>query len=594
MFQVSTSPYSPNSYSATSSSQIFDIDQAHDRITFLRKLILSKETLNDVLRYQWKEAADEIGLEYEFQLKNSFSDFLGPHVMRRRREIVAVYKDVINLLFPSQLPFIIPKKPGFFTCHLKISELAILALVNRQGNEIVKKAFGFRAINLGFGGKYYDEGMKYLAELFSSIKQIRMILPASLRPKEPEGILKSLDKSLDLLSTSQLFGLIPVETIHTIDYEQACAILKIIRMLINYPQSTLPYIEELRLSENLNKWAKRIQDQFPNLKWLGNMFEINNIYGDICSLVNYNALPFMCRDLSITLNITRFLKMSEIHALFLVSHQGKIVAESALLDRAIKFGFKGNDQKRAVTYLKSRFEYAELRKHWKVNNYLYNTTKYQGKLITREEFLEHFTTLSLIELSRYLVYLNSISLSKIIKIIKYVKPIKEDLNDTANVEVVEAVVLASKNSSPSILKILLERGANPNVAFSNGSFPIHFAVQNGCIRSVKLLLRHGAKINLLGVAGNSVLLFACGYGYARCYGYARPHLQMIQFLLEKGADPFTPNNDGIAPLGQLRLGFLKESQKQFSSTLRFWQEAFMFMETYMEEKEKCIEGSTIS
>ncbi len=579
MFQVSTSHSSPNSYPATSSSQIFDLKQAHDRILFIGNLIWNKKTLDDVLRYQWKEAADEIGLEYEFQLKNSFSDCLDPHVMLRRREIVAIYKGVINLLFPSQLPFIIPGKTRFFTSHLTISELAVLALVNRQGNKIVKRVLRHKAVNLGFGGKYHKRAMKYLAELFSSIKQIRMILPASLRPKEPEEILESLD----LLSTSHLFGLIPVETIHTINYGQSCAILKIIKMLI--PTSNLPCVDLLRLSENLNKWAKTIQDQFPILKSLGSVFEIEiyNIYEDICSLVNYNALPFMCRDLSFTLNIMRFLKMSEIHAFFSVSHHGKIVAESALLDRAIKFGFKGNDQKRAVTYLKSKFEVVRsLYIHDVIHNYLFCLREYehQGTLMTKKEgFIEHFTTLSLLELSSLFVVRNGIFKHEgIIEIIKCVKPIKENLGDLANIEVVKAVVLAIQNSSLAILEILLEKGANPNFAFSNGSFPIHFAVQKGCIRSVKLLLEHGAKMNLLGIAGSSVLLWACGYWNSR------PHLQIIQFLLEKGADPFTPNNDGVTPLGQLRLGFLKKSQKQHSNTLRFWQEAFMFMETYMKEK----------
>jgi ankyrin repeat protein len=69
-----------------------------------------------------------------------------------------------------------------------------------------------------------------------------------------------------------------------------------------------------------------------------------------------------------------------------------------------------------------------------------------------------------------------------------------DLNNVSDLG--DTVLMASiRNNSLEILKILLESGANPNISDSGGWFPLHFAVQKGCIDIVKTLIDFGADIN---------------------------------------------------------------------------------------------------
>ena len=53
------------------------------------------------------------------------------------------------------------------------------------------------------------------------------------------------------------------------------------------------------------------------------------------------------------------------------------------------------------------------------------------------------------------------------------------------------------HASPDIVRLLLEKGADPNKGLNNGWMPIHLAVDNGDPMTVKLLLDSGAKVNVL-------------------------------------------------------------------------------------------------
>jgi ankyrin repeat protein len=81
-----------------------------------------------------------------------------------------------------------------------------------------------------------------------------------------------------------------------------------------------------------------------------------------------------------------------------------------------------------------------------------------------------------------------------------------------------------------IIKLLLANGADPNIAYKNGSYPLHFAAQNGYYEVVKLLLQYGAKVNEPGYKGITPILFAF------VYTDRGPHVDVINLLIEHWAE----------------------------------------------------------
>ncbi len=57
--------------------------------------------------------------------------------------------------------------------------------------------------------------------------------------------------------------------------------------------------------------------------------------------------------------------------------------------------------------------------------------------------------------------------------------------------------------SPKVLQAMIKRGANVNVADSSGDTPLHWAVRNCNVESVKLLLEVGANVTALDNEGRS-------------------------------------------------------------------------------------------
>lgn len=108
-----------------------------------------------------------------------------------------------------------------------------------------------------------------------------------------------------------------------------------------------------------------------------------------------------------------------------------------------------------------------------------------------------------------------------------------------------------------VVKLLLDRGADPNMAMKEGNLPLHHAVRAGDMGVVKLFLEKGADVNKKGKNGNTPLAYACGYGYdpsAYYEGYGalkinkhNPNLDVVKLLLKKGADMNIAADDGTLP-----------------------------------------------
>jgi ankyrin repeat protein len=87
------------------------------------------------------------------------------------------------------------------------------------------------------------------------------------------------------------------------------------------------------------------------------------------------------------------------------------------------------------------------------------------------------------------------------------------------------------------VKLLLERGVDPNTQDKDGDTPLHKAAYKGYVDVVKLLLEHGADPNIKNKSGITPLYWAVFRG----------HVEVVKLLLEHGAFAVkTPedNHDG--------------------------------------------------
>lgn len=93
--------------------------------------------------------------------------------------------------------------------------------------------------------------------------------------------------------------------------------------------------------------------------------------------------------------------------------------------------------------------------------------------------------------------------------------------------------------SPDVAEVLLEAGADPNALDGKKRSPLHVASEHGQAKSVALLLAKGADPSKQDGAGRTALSCAVASGAP---------LELVQQLLESGADPNLPRDDGKTPM----------------------------------------------
>lgn len=85
---------------------------------------------------------------------------------------------------------------------------------------------------------------------------------------------------------------------------------------------------------------------------------------------------------------------------------------------------------------------------------------------------------------------------------------------------------------------LLNEGINPNCTNVDGMAPMHYAVQNGHLMIVKILVLNDAKIDITDIDNRTPLLLAVHFN----------QLDLAEYLVQQGADVNIPDFTGLTPL----------------------------------------------
>lgn len=92
-----------------------------------------------------------------------------------------------------------------------------------------------------------------------------------------------------------------------------------------------------------------------------------------------------------------------------------------------------------------------------------------------------------------------------------------------------------------MVSVLVELGANVNFEGENNWTALHYACAYGGCKIIKVLLKAGANINAINTNGNTPL-----HMVIRCY--TGVSIQLVELLLNKGADPHFKNHEGKTAL----------------------------------------------
>src|SRR5688572_26154698 len=111
--------------------------------------------------------------------------------------------------------------------------------------------------------------------------------------------------------------------------------------------------------------------------------------------------------------------------------------------------------------------------------------------------------------------------------------------DTVDTDGTPAVMAATLFADANCVKLLLERGANPNATSSTGATALMWAVTD--LEKVRLLVERGANVNARSTnLGRTALLIAAGYPGS---------VPVLSYLLDKGADLRAKDRNGEHAFG---------------------------------------------
>ena len=124
--------------------------------------------------------------------------------------------------------------------------------------------------------------------------------------------------------------------------------------------------------------------------------------------------------------------------------------------------------------------------------------------------------------------------------------IEHDMNVNAvNSKGETALLQACESNQGESIKLLLEKGADPNISDTNRYTSLHAAIRGCCTNeTLKKIIAHKAYLNAQDMSGATALLLACSY---RQQG-------SINVLLEAGSDPHIADNNGVVCLHLAVLG----------------------------------------
>jgi ankyrin repeat protein len=89
-----------------------------------------------------------------------------------------------------------------------------------------------------------------------------------------------------------------------------------------------------------------------------------------------------------------------------------------------------------------------------------------------------------------------------------------------------AIIIASSSGNKAMVKMLLDKGANPNIT-NEGYTAIIYATSYGFVEIVEMLVENGADVNQIHLDGTTPLINAV----------LSDDGEMVKLLLDKGADP---------------------------------------------------------
>ncbi|KAF7667081.1 hypothetical protein LDENG_00078890 [Lucifuga dentata] len=112
-----------------------------------------------------------------------------------------------------------------------------------------------------------------------------------------------------------------------------------------------------------------------------------------------------------------------------------------------------------------------------------------------------------------------------------------------------------KLGTPDVAEALLRAGANPNLRDPICSLTVtHDAARDGFLDTVRVLVEHGAEVNLADDHGNLPLHLAAREG----------HLEVVKLLMGLTANPEKPNGLGYTAC-QLALSYRKTDIAEYIS-----------------------------